>query len=101
MTATSIIETIETMLLQPDTDDALKRRLLEVMSQVAAVMLKSVPADPETGLDAVDTLTILADEAAHDDADVDALLDSFCDMLAVIAADYSVHVQALAEPADG
>ncbi|GAB6858080.1 hypothetical protein [Microbacterium xylanilyticum] len=104
MTSTGIIETIEMLLADTDVTEDDRRHLLDVMAQVAAVALHDVPEDPETGLDVVDMIGLIAEEAEADrpsghPVNSAQLLDALCNLLADVAADYALDVQVLNDAA--
>lgn len=102
LTATGIIETVEVLQRDDEITDESRHELLGTMLQIAAVALHDVPEDPDSGLDPVDMIGLLAEENDSDDGSNSAsLIEALLDLLADIAADYAIDVQSLEDFANG
>lgn len=97
MIAAGIVEAVESQLVAVGETDENRRALLNVMGQVAAQALHDVPADPESGVDYIDLVGVLTEDAALPDADTAYLLDTFLEAVSEIAADYLPSLQAISE----
>lgn len=73
------------------------RALLRVMGPVSAHALHDVPADPETGIDYIDLIGILTEDAEAADADLPYLLATFLEAVSEIEADYMTSVETVGE----
>lgn len=93
--AAGIIEAVRSQLEQVGDADDRQRALISVMGQVAAQALHDVPADPETGIDYIDLIGVITEEAQSPDADLFYLMNTFLEAVSEVAADYLPSLQAL------
>lgn len=75
--------------------DAERRKLITVMGNVASNSLRSVPADPETGMDIVDVVEAIVSEAQRPAADSSYLMDTFLQVLSDVTEDFNPYVDAM------
>jgi hypothetical protein len=95
MTAAGIVEAVTSQLEANGATDETRQGLMNVMGQVAAQALHDVPADPQTGIDYIDLIGVLREEAQAADADLAYLMDTFLEAVSEVADDYLPALEAL------